>query len=179
MAKPSLHLIAALRATALRLQTDQTYQWGHMGLCNCGFLAQEVTRLTKAEIHQRAMVSHGDWSEQLNDYCPTSARPLDDVISQLIAFGFDTDDLKDLERLSDANTLKVLPDHDHLAYNVKADVIRYIKAWANLLEDRLLNDISIQGLACGRPLHIESPGLSPLQEELEESTSPVSLPGDI
>jgi hypothetical protein len=180
MAKPSLHLIAALRATALRLQTAQTYQWGHMGLCNCGFLAQEVTRLTKAEIHQRAMVSHGDWSEQLNDYCPTSSMPLDDVISQLIAFGFDTDDLKHLERLSDTSILKGLPDHDHLAYNVKGDVIRYIKAWANLLEDRLLNDISIPGLACGRPLHIESPRTNfPGQEEPEESTAAVSLPEDI
>jgi hypothetical protein len=34
-----------------------------MGACNCGFLAQEITHLRKAEIHSRAMQSTGDWNE--------------------------------------------------------------------------------------------------------------------
>jgi hypothetical protein len=102
MARVSTHVIEALRNTTAKLEQSNEYQWGHMGSCNCGFLAQEVTHLSKKEIHTRAMMQHGDWSEQLNDYCPTSGLPMDDVISELIAFGFDSDDLKHLERLSTA-----------------------------------------------------------------------------
>jgi glutaredoxin-related protein len=69
MEKPSLPLIMAIRSAAVKLESSTIYQWGHMGACNCGFLAQEVTKLTKEEIHARAMMRHGDWTEQLNDYC--------------------------------------------------------------------------------------------------------------
>jgi hypothetical protein len=67
MAKASLELIEALRKTANKLTNSNNYQWGHMGACNCGFLAQEVTQFRKEEIHARAMQRYGDWSEQLND----------------------------------------------------------------------------------------------------------------
>ena len=41
----------ALRATADRLAApDARYEWGHMGGCNCGHLAQTVTTLSRAEI---------------------------------------------------------------------------------------------------------------------------------
>ena len=60
MAKASEDLIQSLRVTARNIERNSTYQWGHMGACNCGFLAQEVTKLTKDEIHRRAMERHGD-----------------------------------------------------------------------------------------------------------------------
>ncbi len=47
------------------------------------------------------MQRYGDWNEQLNDYCPTSGFPMDELISEMMNFGFDRDDLKNLERLSD------------------------------------------------------------------------------
>ena len=75
MAKPSLALIKTIRTAALKLEASTNYQWGHMGACNCGYLVQEVTGLTKEEIHKRAMMRYGDWSEQLNDYCPNSGLP--------------------------------------------------------------------------------------------------------
>ena len=31
--------------TAERLSGDVSYQWGHMGMCNCGHLAQSITGL--------------------------------------------------------------------------------------------------------------------------------------
>jgi hypothetical protein len=115
-----------------------------MGLCNCGFLAQEITHFTKAEIHQRAMQRHGDWSEQLNDYCPTSGLPMDDLISELLAFGFDADDLRHLEKLSDGRVLRHIPLHERdLKHNLKKDVVKYLKTWATLLEDELLSKIKI------------------------------------
>src|SRR5690349_18149983 len=109
MTNASPQIINALRSAARKLASSTHYQWGHMGLCNCGFLAQEVTHLSKEEIHRRAMLRHGDWSEQLNDYCPTSGLPMDEMISELINFGFDPRDLSHLEYLSDNNVLLMLP----------------------------------------------------------------------
>lgn len=144
MARQSLHIIDALRATASRLQHSNQYQWGHMGACNCGFLAQQITNLRKEEIHARAMQQHGDWNEQLNDYCPTSGLLMDELIAELLNFGFDIDDLKHLERLSDPRVLQALPpEQRNLAHNAKADVIQYINTWANLLETQLLQHITL------------------------------------
>ncbi|MBL7843254.1 MAG: hypothetical protein KF846_04055 [Cyclobacteriaceae bacterium] len=144
MAKASLSLIDAIRKTAKTLEQSKEYQWGHMGSCNCGFLAQQVTQLRKDEIHRRAMERYGDWSEQLNDYCPTSGLPLDDVISEMIAFGFDAQDLKHLEKLSDPAILRSFPlGQRDLKHNLKKDVVAYMLAWANLLEQELLNKIEL------------------------------------
>lgn len=143
MAKASIEIIQALRNTSRKIESSEVYEWGHMGACNCGFLAQEVTKLTKAEIHRRAMERHGDWSEHLNDYCPVNGLSFDDVISDLIAFGFDAEDLKHLEKLSDPSVLRTIPSGKrHLRYNVKEDVATYINAWVNKIQDELLLDIS-------------------------------------
>ncbi len=142
MAQPSLEIVSVLRATAKKIEASDSYQWGHMGLCNCGFLAQEITHFTKVEIHQRAMQRHGDWTEQLNDYCPSSGLPMDDLISELLYFGFDADDLKHLEKLSDGKVLRLIPLHERdLKHNLKKDVVKYLKTWANLLEDELVANI--------------------------------------
>ncbi len=143
MARVHLQIIAALRATAAQLDSTQEYQWGHMGSCNCGYLGQEVTKMDKAEIHRRALQRSGDWSEQLNDYCPASGLPFDDIISSLIAFGFDIDDLKHLERLSDPTILSAIPADCHLRHNVKVDVVLYVRTWADLLEQELLQHIKL------------------------------------
>lgn len=147
MAKVRIEVIEVLRKTAKAIENSNRYQWGHMGLCNCGFLAQEVTHLQKQEIHSRAMERHGDWSDQLNDYCPSSGLPMDDLISQMLAFGLDADDLKHLERLSDKNILKNLPaDSRTLRHNIKEDVVCYLQTWANMLEAKLLEGISLPAL---------------------------------
>jgi hypothetical protein len=105
--------------------------------CNCGFLAQQVTNLNKAEIHTRALQRYGDWNEQLNDYCPTSGLLFDDVISELLAAGFDVNDLKHLERLSDPAVLKAAGRSD-LRYNFKHDVLLYLRSWATMIEAEIL-----------------------------------------
>ncbi len=156
MANIRFELIQALRTTAYKLEHNTSYQWGHMGLCNCGFLAQEITSLSKDEIHRRAMQRHGDWSEQLNDYCPTSGLPMDDLIDQLVDFGFTLEELRHLERLSDQVVLQRLPlEKRYLSHNVKADVIVYLTIWANLLEELLLDTISLKELTIKNkvPIH--------------------------
>ena len=147
MARISLQLIEALRHAATKLESNPQYQWGHMGLCNCGFVAQEVTKLSKSEIHQRAMQQSGDWTEQLNDYCPNSGLPMDSVIDTLIDFGFDADDLKHLERLSDPAVLQRLPlEKRGLQYNVKRDVLLYFQIWIGLLEDQWAANVALPEL---------------------------------
>lgn len=144
MAKPSLKLIEALRNTAKELQKSSDYQWGHMGSCNCGFLAQQITKRNKNEIHSMAMQRYGDWNEQLNDYCPTSGLLIDDLISQLLHAGLDVDDLKQLEKLSNPKILQNLPSgRRHLNHNIKADVIEYFHAWAHVLETEITDSIEL------------------------------------
>lgn len=137
MARTEISVIEALREAARRLEKSASYQWGHMGQCNCGFLAQVVTRKSAGEIHERAMRGHGDWSEQLNDYCPSTGLPMDELIAELLAFGFDREDLRHLERLSDAQVLATMPDRGiHLRHNRKEDVVAYLRAWSGILESR-------------------------------------------
>jgi len=147
MARNELSVVNVLRKTAMVLAESSDYQWGHMGSCNCGYLAQQITHLKKNQIHSYAMQRYGDWNEQLNDYCPASGLPMDDLISEMISFGFDTDDLKNLERLSDKRILNSLPEGErNLYFNVKNDVIAYLNAWASLLEEDYVNQIKLTDL---------------------------------
>lgn len=147
MAKKNLSVVHALRRTAEALRQSSEYQWGHMGSCNCGYLAQQITKLKKNQIHSFAMQRYGDWNEQLNDYCPTSGLPMDDLISEMINFGFDTDDLKHLELLNDKQILDSLPaDQRALRFNVKNDVIKYLNVWASLIEEECVAEITLTDL---------------------------------
>lgn len=145
MARPTPDLIAALRRTAQKLQKGAPYQWGHMGSCNCGNLAQEITTLTKAEIHEHALaVGRGDWNEQLNDHCPTSGLPMDLLILEMMNAGLTSDDLKNLEKLSDRRILARLPNGKrYLRHNFRDDVVLYLTTWAELLEEQLLATIEL------------------------------------
>ncbi len=138
MASASIELIQALRATAARLRDTFDYQWGHMGACNCGYLAQTVTKLGKAEIHSAAMERRGDWEEQANAFCPDSGYVIDDIIASLVAVGLTTDDIGKLEKLSGREVLARLPENRrHLARNRREDVVLYLEAWAELLGEKL------------------------------------------
>lgn len=141
MAKHTLAIAETLRKTADSIRPSHDYQWGHMGSCNCGFLAREITGLPKSLIHQSAMERYGDWNEQLHDYCPTSGLRMDDIISQMLDAGFDSDDLKHLEKLSDPQILSqlALPER-YLVRNKKEDVIKYLLAWAGLIERDLVSE---------------------------------------
>ena len=83
MASPSIQLVHALRDTAVRLRDSRQYSWGHMGSCNCGHLAQTITKLDRAEIHRRAMERAGDWGEQALEACPTSGYAMDHVFESM------------------------------------------------------------------------------------------------
>ena len=139
MARANEKIVQILRTTADRIVNSPNYQWGHMGACNCGHLAQVITTRTKAEIHQFAMQNEaGDWNDQLNDYCGTGNRPFDEIIAEMLDIGFDSEDLQHLERLSDRRILARLPEElkgATLQHNVREDVSLYLTLWADMVAD--------------------------------------------
>lgn len=138
MATANPKLILALRKTISKLKKGAPYQWGHMGACNCGNLAQEITRISKSDIHRFAMQRSGDWSEQLNDYCPSSGLPMDLMISELLGIGLSREDLIHLERLSDPEILALIPmdRRMNLVKNKKEDLLLYLETWVRHLENQ-------------------------------------------
>lgn len=154
MARTNPELIRHIRNAAKKLNSDSKYEWGHMGSCNCGFLAQEISRLSKAEIHERAMQKYGDWNEQVEDYCPTSGFPMDDLISEMLNAGLDRDDLKNIETLSDHEVLQKLPSHSrNLRHNLRDDVVLYMNNWADILEEKLLDQVVLEDLKMPASVH--------------------------
>jgi hypothetical protein len=138
MAKPSLTLITALRATAERLASGARYQWTHQGACNCGHLAQTLTRRSREEIHRIAVERAGDWGEHAIEYCPTSGYPIDHLLTEMLDAGLELSDVTSLERLDDRDVLRRLPDRGRAVdHRRREDVVAYLRAWADLLEEKL------------------------------------------
>jgi len=144
MAIPNPELINALRTTVRKLSSSDNYQWGHMGSCNCGHLAQELTHFSKAEIHAFAMERYGDWSQQVKDFCLDSNLPIDLIIQTMFKAGLTRSDIRHLEKLSDNKIINTLPENDReLKQNNKDDVIKYINAWVHMLEFELVDEIKL------------------------------------
>jgi hypothetical protein len=143
MATSSIEIINALYKTASQLENGSPFEWGHMGKCNCGNLAQTITQFTQDEIHRFAMQKRGDWTNQLIDYCPTSGYPMDLIIEKMIEFGFTKQDLTNLEWLSDLKILERFDAKRAFLRNNKQDTIDYMRAWASLLEEELLKEINL------------------------------------
>jgi hypothetical protein len=94
--------------------------------------------LAPARIHTIALEGDGDWETIANAYCPASGHAIDDILTQLVAAGLTTDDVRHLERLDDHEILAALPGgHRWLRRNVREDAIVYLETWATLLEQAL------------------------------------------
>lgn len=138
-------VIVSLRAAAMKLQSEDHYQWGHMGFCNCGYLAQEISGKQPQEIHKSALQKPGDWRDQLREYCPGSGLPMDEIISIMEDAGFSVQDLINLERLDDHSVLQRV-GRGTLSHNRKQDVIDYLNAWATICEEQWLGSVKLPNL---------------------------------
>jgi hypothetical protein len=127
-------LIGAIRSAADKIAATESYEWGHMGRCNCGHLVRELTPLNDAEIQRMAMEKSGDWADQVLDFCPESGMTMDWLISELTSYGLSPRDLIDLERLSNQDVLERSGRHE-LKKNQASDVALYMHTWAGLLEE--------------------------------------------
>jgi hypothetical protein len=138
MATPSPDLIRVLRKTARRLRATDDYQWGHMGACNCGHLAQEITKIPRGVIHASALERVGDWEAQANAYCPNSGLLIDDIIGAMVDLGMTRGDIRDLEHLTNETVLRRMPaELRHPQRNNRAHVALYMTTWADLLQEEL------------------------------------------
>lgn len=144
MARANFKLINAIRKAANKIENGSDYQWGHMGGCNCGHLAQELTPFTKREIHEYAMRKSGDWTDQVQDYCSTSQMPMDEIISTMMESGLERKDMVELERLKNHEVRLFMGEiGKSLSHNKKQDVVNYMKAWAEMLEIKMLENIHL------------------------------------
>lgn len=145
MATPNFPLITALKRTAQNLRQGAKYQWGHMGQCNCGNLAQELIQLTEAEIHAHALMTReGDWSEQTAAYCADSSLPMDMMLTKMLDYGLTQNDLQHLEKLNAPEVLALMPAHcKYPRHNVREDTILYLETWAKQLENELIESIEL------------------------------------
>ena len=140
MARANRQLIWALKKTAARLKQGVAYQWGHLGACNCGHLAQTLTDRSKREIHEAALARVGDWGEVSEKYCETSGMAIDTIITEMLGAGLAPEDIEHLGNLDDPRVLKTLslPDgRRYLKHNNRDDLVLYLDAWASLLEAEL------------------------------------------
>jgi hypothetical protein len=147
MAYANARLIHALRVTVARLREGAAYSWGHLGMCNCGHLAQTITRRSRREIHEAALARGGEWRDRAREYCPSSGFPIDEIIRELLDCGLSTSDLADLEYLSDERVRRRIPGRPHLRRNVRDDLLLYLETWAKLLEEELEQRTASAGAA--------------------------------
>ena len=125
----SKSLAAALAIVAERLEAGAPYQWGHMGQCNCGHLAQVITQKSAREIHQSAIARHtGECTEFANDYCGATGALIDDVFAELLAMGLSREDIVHLENLSDPAVVARVGRP--LQRHVRDDAVAYTRALA-------------------------------------------------
>ncbi len=137
-------LIEALRNTAERLRDGKAYSWTHMGMCNCGQLAQAITQIPKEELHRLALQKAGDWGQQALEFCPDSGLPMDYVIGAMLDLGLTRQDLRHLELLSDPLVLTRLPIGERdLDKRSREDVVVYMRLLADWLEERWLADQAV------------------------------------
>src|SRR5918993_3672521 len=142
MAHPNITLINALREAANNLRNGAPYAWGHHGSCNCGHLLQVVTQLSKEEIVRHAQTVYGEWSEIAEDYCGVTNAPAYLLVSKLEKIGLTPTNIHNLEYLEDRTVLQQLPGGFRwLKRNQREDVVLYFETYANMLEEKMIQQI--------------------------------------
>lgn len=144
MATPSIELITALRKTASRLKNGAPYAWGHHGTCNCGHLIQVISHFTEGEIIRYAHTGSGEWTELAAEFCSITNAPYNLLLEKLQSLGLTPTDIHHIEYLSDKEILQYLDGGFRwLKRNKREDAIAYFEAFANMLEEKLVQQITI------------------------------------
>jgi DNA-binding HxlR family transcriptional regulator len=144
MANATIQLVEALRETAKRLRSGAHYAWGNHGACNCGNLIQVVGNFTQGEVLRYAHTGVGEWTELAEEFCPITNVPLKLILKKLEDIGLTPTDVHHIEYLTDREVLNNLEGGFRwLKRNKKEDAIAYFEAFANLLEDKMTQEIKI------------------------------------
>jgi hypothetical protein len=83
-------------------------------------------------------VDEGAWEPQDVGACQVTGAPLDEVLKRMYSLGLSPDDVEHLERLSDPQVRRRLGNNTgYFPHHQRDNVIAYLRAWADLLEERL------------------------------------------
>jgi hypothetical protein len=78
------------------------------------------------------------------EFCPITKAPIDLVIAKLVEVGLTPSDIHHVEYLTDKEVLKNLEGGFRwLKRNKREDAIAYFEAFANMLEEKMLQQIEI------------------------------------
>ena len=138
MARTNLQLVDVLRTTAARLRSGVRYEWGHMGRCNAGHVVQTITGQDAGAIVRSVDFALDEWSEHAREYCVGTGEKVEHLFLTMRDVGLDHEDVVNLEYLCDRRVLARLPQEKrHLRHNQRDDVIVYLNAMADMLEEEL------------------------------------------
>lgn len=141
--------IEAIKKTIYNLENDvYEYQWTKAGACNCGILAR--TLLGGKEVWDAGFLQSP--AQQTKGYAPfcqfafciTTNLELPEVFRVLKETGFTIEELNRLENLNDHAIIKKgqvkwfeCNDMSNAYRSEKPEVIKYLKAWVEILEEQL------------------------------------------
>lgn len=141
-------LITALRATATALETMSFhYDWKKRTSCNCGSLFCALTGKSQSELPlppepRKTILNQGPtWTESAGFYCPVTGKPNHELFVDLMGYGLLPCDIYNLEYLHDDKVLAKL-GVKKLNHTDRLDVIRYMRAWADLLTNEGQDNIA-------------------------------------
>jgi hypothetical protein len=86
----------------------------------------------------RLALDEGAWEPENVGACSATGTPLDAVLDRLYELGLTPDDVRNLERLGDSVVRRRLGTNtEHFAHHERDNVVKYLRAWADLLEEEL------------------------------------------
>lgn len=146
-------LIQGFRLILLALENKTIeYNWGRYENCNCGIVTQGLLNMSPDDI-QRHMTNNKNsrlipgaffgWSTQVQHFCSITGITNDKIFKSLFKVGLSTDDIIHLEYLSDKKILKRAKIWTFLTPNYhkkKKNLIKYLRAWIDILEEESLQD---------------------------------------
>jgi len=178
-------LVEALTIVVTALKNDTIYyKWKDTNTCNCGLVAQAVTRTNKDELDELYLQPIASpiqvknkskfsptWSDMVAEYCPLTKEPVTEIFKKLFDAGMTREDIGHLEYLSDPEILekininldttekyfvkrtktksflglgfkkktisvRVQKTRKVYYYQKKENLIAYLEAWIEILEDK-------------------------------------------
>lgn len=134
----------ALRTAADRIEGGAAYHWLDVGRCNCGHVAMVIGNWTDVQV--RRLIGCNVSYTNTADQCDVTGRSQDEVMSVLLGIGFTTDDLRELEMLSNPRVRRLagIPDDDWYAFSRKTPVVAYMRAWADLIDPPVAAPIELK-----------------------------------
>jgi hypothetical protein len=96
----------------------------------------------------RPALDEGAWEPQNVGACQVTGAPLDEVLQEMYALGLEPADVGHLERLSDPAVRRRLGNNTgYFPHHRRGNVVAYLEAWADLLEQQLEQEWSAESWA--------------------------------